>query len=228
MIEYDEETGVGLVRHMQGTAGRISRRIRQFVGGITASVSVDDLQQAARFLPPAGLTRFRQMPVDAQRHSLNVLTTLQRAGWHDPDLAAAALLHDAGKLAAAAAGLTFNAWVRTALVLMETLAPTLAARLTVDDAAGGWRYLLHVHLAHPRIGAHWADADGCSPLTCWLIAHHQDKTRQSAVLSNSPDGKNAGRTAGEKPRWSEGDESQQITEDRMRLLTALQWADSQN
>ena len=216
MIEYDEETGVGLVRHMQGTARRISRRIRQFVGGITASVSADDLQQAARFLPPAGLTSFRQMPVDAQRHSLNVLTTLQRAGWHDPDLAAAA------------AGLTFNAWVRTALVLMETLAPTLAARLTVDDAAGGWRYLLHVHLAHPRIGAHWADADGCSPLTCWLIAHHQDKTRQSAVLSNSPDGTNVGRTAGEKPGWSEDDESQQITEDRMRLLTALQWADSQN
>ena len=228
MIEYDGETGFGLDLHMQGMAGRIARRIRQFVRGVTASVSVDDLQEAARFLPPAGLARFRQMPVDAQRHSLNVLTTLQGKGWHDPDLAAAALLHDAGKLAAAKAGLTFNAWVRTALVLLDMLAPTLAARLAVDDAAGGWRYLLHVHLAHPRIGAHWADADGCSALTCWLIAHHQDKASLSDSPSNSPDSSNRRRTSGEVPRWSEVDEPHQITEDRMRLLNALQWADSQN
>ncbi len=213
---------------MQGTAGRIARRIRQFVRGVTASVSVDELQEAARFLPPAGLSRFRQMPVDAQRHSLNVLTTLQGAGWHDSDLAAAALLHDAGKLAATKAGLTFNAWVRTALVLLDTFAPTLATRLAVEEAAGGWRYLLHVHLAHPQIGAHWADADGCSPLTCWLIAHHQDKTGLSDPPSNSVDGPNRRRTAGEAARWSEVDGPHLVTEERMRLLRALQWADSQN
>jgi len=205
---------------MQGTARRITRRIRQFVRGITASVSAEELQQAAQFLPTAGLTRFQQMPVDAQRHSLNVLTTLQRAGWDDPDLAAAALLHDAGKLAAAKAGLSLNAWVRTALVLIETFAPGLAARLTVKDAAGGWRYLLHVHLTHPRIGAHWAGADGCSPLTCWLIAHHQDKTgRAEAVLTSADDS---------EIRWAEGRGRQGAAEDRMRLLAALQWADSQN
>jgi len=85
---------------MQGTARRITRRIRQFVRGVTASVSAEELQRAAQILPPAGLTRFQQMPVDAQRHSLNVLSSLQGAGWNDADLAAAALLHDAGKLAA--------------------------------------------------------------------------------------------------------------------------------
>ena len=200
---------------MRGTAGRILRRVRQFARGITASVSAEELQQAARFLPPAGLARFRQMPVDAQRHSLNVLNSLQRAGWHDSDLAAAALLHDAGKLAAAEAGLAFNAWVRTALVLLDALAPNLALRLTVDDAAGGWRYLLHVHLAHPCIGARWAAEDGCSPLTCWLIAHHQDKTG----LSDS---------SFEKPRWGEDGALQEGGEEQMRLLSALQWADSQN
>ncbi len=200
---------------MRGTAGRILRRVRQFARGIAASVSAEELQQAARFLPPEGLARFRQMPVDAQRHSLNVLNSLQRAGWHDSDLAAAALLHDAGKLAAAEAGLSFNAWVRTALVLLDALAPNLALRLTVDDAAGGWRYLLHVHLAHPCIGARWAAEDGCSPLTCWLVAHHQDKTG----LSDS---------SFEKPRWGEGDALQEGREEQMRLLKALQWADSQN
>lgn len=197
---------------MQGRGGRIRRRIRQFMQGVTASVSAEELQRAARFLPPAGLTRFRQMPVDAQRHSLNVLTTLRRAGWDDADLAAAALLHDAGKLAAAKAGLRFNAWVRTALVLMEAFAPGLTARLGVEDAKGGWRYLLHVHLTHARIGACWAEADGCSPLTCWLIAHHQDKTVQADVALNAP-----GSPAPER-----------AADDQMRLLTALQWADSQN
>jgi len=158
------------------------------------------------------MARFRQMPVDAQRHSLNVLSSLQGAGWDDADLAAAALLDDVGKLAAAKAGLRFNAWVRTALVLMEAFAPGLAARLGVEDAKGGWRYLLHVHLTHARIGARWAEADGCSPLTCWLIAHHQDKTGQADAVLNSP-----GSPA-----------PQRAAEERMRLLTALQWADSQN
>ncbi|MDE0078462.1 MAG: hypothetical protein OXO50_13150 [Caldilineaceae bacterium] len=212
MIEYDGAVGAGVEVRMQGSGGRIWRRIRQFVRGVTASVSAEELQRAAQLLPPAGLTRFQQMPVDAQRHSLNVLNSLQGAGWDDPDLAAAALLHDAGKLAAAKAGLTFNAWVRTALVLMEAVAPGTAARLGVEDEKGGWRYLLHVHLTHARIGARWAEADGCSPLTCWLIAHHQDKTGQADVVLNSPGSR----------------EPQRAAEDRMRLLTALQWADSQN
>ena len=197
---------------MQGTARRITRRIRQFVRGVTASVSAEELQRAAQILPPAGLTRFRQMPVDAQRHSLNVLSSLQGAGWDDADLAAAALLHDVGKLAAAKAGLTFNAWVRTALVLMDAFAPGLVARLCVEDAKGGLRYLMHVHLTHARIGARWAEADGCSPLTCWLIAHHQDKAGQADVVLNS--------SGSPAPQWAE--------EGQMRLLTALQWADSQN
>ena len=193
---------------------RIARRLRQFVHGVTASISTEELQEAAVHLPPAGLTRFRRMPVDAQRHSLNVLATLQRAGWHDPDLAAAALLHDSGKVAASAAGLTFNAWVRTALVLMDAIAPRLAARLSAEDTSGGWRYLLHVHLAHPRIGARWAEADGSSPLTCWLIAHHQDKAKSGQAI---PDPR---RVAGSAPRQSAGH--------RERLLTALQRADSRN
>lgn len=193
---------------------RITRRVRQFVRGVTAAVSAEELQAAAAFLPSAGLERFRQMPVDAQRHSLNVLTTLQRAGWHDPHLAAAALLHDSGKLAAAAAGLRFNAWIRSALVLMEAVAPRLAVRLAREEASGGWRYLLHVHLQHPRIGARWAEADGCSPLTCWLIAHHQKKVGYGQKLSEP------GGAAVEEPLESAGHGA--------RLLAALQWADARN
>ncbi len=212
------ETRLEADAFMPGPVMRVGRRIRQFVRGVTASVSAEELQQAAEYLPLNGLARFQQMPVDAQRHSLNVLTTLQRAGWHDPDLAAAALLHDVGKVAAEAAGLTFNAWIRTALVLMEAVAPRVSARLAVNEPTGGWRYLLYVHLAHPTIGAHWAEADGCSPLTCWLIAHHQLSYERHPVHFSS----------NTEPAEIPNKAPQQTAEHRQCLLTALQWADSRN
>ena len=40
------------------------------------------------------------MSVSDQRHSLNVMRTLRRQGHTEPDLLAAALLHDVGKSAA--------------------------------------------------------------------------------------------------------------------------------
>ena len=229
MIEYDEETGVGLDRHMQGTARRISRRIRQFVGGITASVSVDDLQQAARFLPAAGLTRFRQMPVDAQRHSLNVLTTLQRAGWHDPDLAAAALLHDAGKLAAAAAGLTFNAWCAHGA---RAYGNACAHSSRPPDSRQCGRRLALSAACPSGASAHWRALGRCRWMQpAYLLADRPSSGQDEAVgrsielTGRYKRGTDSRRKAGVVRK---DDESQQITEDRMRLLTALQWADSQN
>jgi hypothetical protein len=120
------------------------------------------------------------MPADAQRHSLNVLRTLQTAGWNHPDLAVAALLHDAGKMAAAQAGIRFNLWWRGPLVLLEAFFPVIFWRFASSDPAHGWRYVLYVHQEHPRIGAGWASAAGCSSLACWLIAHHQDKATSDA------------------------------------------------
>jgi hypothetical protein len=36
------------------------------------------------------------------------------------------------------------------------------------------RYAIYVQAEHPQIGAAWARAAGCTEMTCWLIAHHQD------------------------------------------------------
>ncbi len=92
-----------------------------------------------------------------------------------PDLAAAALLHDVGKVAADDAGAYLGLWMRGPIVLLEAWRPDLLVRLASPQPAASLRYALFVHLAHPQIGAAWANEAGCSPLTCWLIAHHQDK-----------------------------------------------------
>ncbi len=128
---------------------------------------------AAAILGPQAAPIFARMPADAQRHSLNVLALVREAGGQQPDLLQAALLHDAGKCAAAQAGIALSLWVRGPLVLLDAFFPKWVARWAVDDPARGWRYLLHVHREHPTIGAQWAAAAGCSPLCCWLIAHHQ-------------------------------------------------------
>lgn len=198
---------------MRRKARESARRIRQFARGVTASVSVDDLQPATQYLTPAALNRFRRMPFDAQRHSLNVLATLQSSGWRDPDLAASALLHDVGKAAASKASIAFNPWIRAVLVLVDATAPRLAARLAVNHVDAGWRYLLYVHVKHARIGAAEAEEDGCSALTCWLIAHHQD-TRERLPVPVSPGEESSG--------------SQHSLAYRESLLSALQWADSLN
>jgi hypothetical protein len=177
---------------------RIFYRLRQFVRGITAHVSADEMLVAAQVLPRAALTRFCYMPLDAQRHSLNVLYMLQHSDYTDPDLAAAALLHDVGKSAAHRMGVHLSPWLRGPLVLFDALLPKSVEQLAQDDPEQGWRYLLHVHLAHPTIGAQWAAEAECSELTCWLIEHHQD------TLNGSPQTYNE------------------------ELLMLLQWADSRN
>lgn len=178
---------------------RLPYRLRQFWRGLHPTVTPAEVKAAAAILPPAAFALFQRLSVDAQRHGLNVWQTLARQPDQLPDdLAVAALLHDVGKMATVTAGLSINVWWRSLLVLLEMSAPALLTRWAVADPQAGWRYLFHVHLAHPAIGAEWAAASGCSPVTCWLIAQHQDK---GAAASNSP---------------------------AAQLLARLQWADSQN
>ncbi len=151
-------------------------RLRQFWRGLQATVSQEEMRLAADLLPSAAFERFSRLPVDARRHSLNVLYDLQRSGYNSRQLFAAALLHDIGKLAANEAGVSINLWLRGPLVLIDAVAPKLSRSLSSNSPTDGWRYALYVHHAHPQIGADWAETDGCSELTCWLIRHHQQQT----------------------------------------------------
>jgi hypothetical protein len=154
---------------------RAAYRIGQFWAGLGARVTPEELAQVRRLLGPRATVLFTAMPVDAQRHSLNVLASLGELAQREPELAVAALLHDAGKTAADRSGLRLGLWLRGPLVLLEAILPGVAAALAVDDPRQGWRYVLHVQAAHPAIGATWAAEAGCGALACWLIAHHQTR-----------------------------------------------------
>lgn len=157
---------------------RAQYRVRQFWQGVGAQVSRKEHELAANVLPPAALELFERMPVDAERHCLNVYYAVSAripdAGANS-DLAAAALLHDAGKLAAEEAGVRLSPWLRGPLVLLEAWTPALLRRAARSDPKNGWRYAVYVHFEHPRLGEEMARRAGCSELTCWLIGHHQDK-----------------------------------------------------
>jgi hypothetical protein len=150
-------------------------RVGQFFRGAGARVTPVEMMTAGQLLPPLGYALFTRLPADAQRHSLDVLQTLQAEGPVSTDLAAAALLHDAGKVAAGDAGAPITLFWRGPLVLLESFAPGLLQRLGNPDRRSGWRYRFFVHQYHPQIGAEWAADAGCSLTTCWLIAHHQQQ-----------------------------------------------------
>lgn len=156
------------------TLHRIRYRVGQFRRGLTARVAPEEQVLVGQILTRQAQALFERLPVDVQRHSLNVLHAVHATGVRDPDLDAAALLHDVGKLAADAGGVRLNPWLRSSLVLLEASSPHLLARVANANPASAWRYAAYVHREHPRLGAEMATAAGCSELTCWLIQHHQD------------------------------------------------------
>jgi putative nucleotidyltransferase with HDIG domain len=147
-------------------------RVRQFVDAWLARVSPQELREADKVLPPGAQELFRKMSVPDQRHSLNVMRTLRRAGHSEVDLLAAALLHDVGKSAA-----RIHSWHRATIVLSKRFAPGLLAWLT-NGEPHGWRRPFVIHRQHMKIGAQWAAQAGCRPLTVSLIRRHQEALRR--------------------------------------------------
>jgi putative nucleotidyltransferase with HDIG domain len=111
-----------------------------------------------------------------QQHGLNVMHTLAQRGYTDPDLLAAAVLHDVGKTARKAGSL--HLWHRVTVVLMRTLMPGLVEQLG-EDPGGGWRQAFFVHQHHAAIGAELAQQAGCSARTVELIRHHENAPDQT-------------------------------------------------
>jgi hypothetical protein len=150
---------------------------------------------------------FARMSPNDQRHALAVARTLQRAGYDQPALLQAALLHDVAK------SVGQPLVHRVLIVLLKAFWPAGLQRLSepVSTLPGtsqrianegssftNWRYPFVIHAQHPALGAAWAEEAGCEPLAVKLIARHQE------TLTGEP--------AGEEEE----------------LLVALQWADDLN
>ncbi|MGH2445627.1 MAG: hypothetical protein ACRDGD_06255 [Candidatus Limnocylindria bacterium] len=125
---------------------------------VRARVGPEEEALARRVLPSAAWTLFERMPVADRRHGLDVAERLVSAGHDDPDILAAALLHDAAK------GHRMRLWHRVGGVLLEPLAPRLLARLASPDPRS-WRHPFHLYLHHAELSADLAMRAGCAPRT---------------------------------------------------------------
>lgn len=137
-------------------------RVAQFVGHLTARVHPDEMALVRRVLPPAAVALFDGMPVADRRHALDVAQRLVREGIDDPDVLAAALLHDAAK------GHAMRLWHRVGGVLLEALRPSLLERLATPDPRS-WRHGFHRYLHHGPMSADAALAAGCRPRVAAFI-----------------------------------------------------------
>ena len=137
-------------------------RVRQFRDHIRARVSEADRAAAHALLPASARALFDAMPVADQRHALEVVGRLQAAGMDDPDLMAAALLHDAAK------GPRLRLWHRVVVVLVGAVSASGVPRLAASDVRS-WRYPFYLHLHHAERSAEAAVAAGSSPRVAAFI-----------------------------------------------------------
>jgi hypothetical protein len=152
--------------------GRVCYRVQQFMASLWPRVTSEEQAELSRWLPPQAVALFHQMTLRDQRHSLNVLHRLQQTTPDQPDLLAAALLHDVAKTAQLSSRMRL--YHRVLVVLMEVARPGWVQQIARNDP-GDWRYPFYLHLHHPVLGAGLAEQAGCSPLTAELIRRHQGK-----------------------------------------------------
>jgi len=156
---------------------RAAYRVRQFLRTVLAPLQRAELEGLEPLLPPEQWALFRRMPLADQRHGLAVYRALRARGVQQPDLLAAALLHDAGKGA-----VRLRLPLRVAAVLLKRTAPRLWERIS-SGPARGWRQPFVLYRCHAAIGAQWAAEAGCSALTVRLIGEHEEPPGNDVLLS---------------------------------------------
>jgi len=127
-------------------------------------------------LTPAQIALFYRMQASEQAHGYQVFRRLQSAGQTDPDLLAAALLHDAGKILYPPTVLD-----RVVVVIGYHFFRRGAVSWSKGTPAGFRRpFVIAAH--HPAWGADLARQAGASPRTVDLIRRHHDPSATNDPL----------------------------------------------
>jgi hypothetical protein len=143
-------------------------RFRQGVRALVSWMQPVEDTLAEQYLSPSLFALYRRMRRSERQHSLRVLRDLLAAGHNHPDLLAAALLHDVGKIRT-----RFLLPEKVLVVLVKALSPALYRRWG-SGSDRGWRRPFTVSVQHPAWGADMVAEAGGSALTVELIRRHAD------------------------------------------------------
>jgi hypothetical protein len=142
-------------------------RWRQFRQALAARPLPEEaLREIAAVLSEQEMVLFQRLSLNDQAHSYQVMTMLKTTGYDNPDLLAAALLHDIGKTR-----YRLPIWARSLVVLAEAFVPSRVARWGKGEATW-WRRPFVVKAQHAEWGAEMAKAAGSRPITVALIGRH--------------------------------------------------------
>jgi hypothetical protein len=162
---------------------RLWHRVRQFAGAVRPRVTAAQRVEVYGWLTPAERALFETMTLRDQQHGIIVLGRVRRAAnGDDPQLFAAALLHDCGKGRVAL-------WQRVAHVVLQVVSPGFSARIARETGAG-WRRAFWRLRYHPDIGARLAADAGADPEVVRLIREQEAPAADGrlALLQAADDG----------------------------------------
>lgn len=146
-----------------------SSRVRQFLQAFTGSMTSQDWSFLDAYLTPNLLRVFSAMSPRDQAHCVRVTRRLYDQGSRDPDLIAAALLHDAGKSLR-----PLSLFERVLIVLANPLRPSPDGRKPTKPSPG-LRGAFETGDHHPEWGARLIHAAGGGERVVSLVRNHQSK-----------------------------------------------------
>jgi HD domain len=147
---------------------RLAYRSRQFWNALFASRKRIPTEALLPHLTSAQLMLFRRMQPSEQVHAYQIFKRLDTSGQTNPDLLAAALLHDVGKILH-----PLSIFDRVTVVFGKRFFRTAAQR-RAEGRPRGLRLPFVVAARHAEWGADLATQAGATSRTVELVRHHHD------------------------------------------------------
>jgi putative nucleotidyltransferase with HDIG domain len=149
---------------------RLIYRFHQFwntLPGVNQRVKTENL---LLYLSPSQVILFRRMQRSEQFHAFRMLEQLKASGQTDPDLLAAALLHDVGK------ALYPLSIIERAIIVLGNHFFLQKVTTWSEEGPNRLRRPFFIAAHHPEWGAELAKQAGASLRTVELIRRHQEKS----------------------------------------------------